>query len=535
MEQIRTNQSDIYYRALRSRDRRFDGVFFTAVTSTGIYCRPICPAPTPLRTNVRFYPTSAAAEENGFRPCKRCRPDAAPGTPVWAGSSALVSQALRMIDSGFLDQHSVEELGARLGIGDRQLRRLFKTHLGAPPVAIALIRRLDFARKLIDETPLSMTEIAFSSGFESIRRFNDAVKKRFGQSPSHLRQTLNDSRNPLNPQTAHKKNPDAVKTNKSKTGKIGIKNSVRLEKGDNGVRLEKSQISKKPIRLHLPFRPPLEWESLLRYLRGRQISGVEHIDETGYSRCFRLGKSANGWLKVTLSDRPSSLALDIHMSRSSHLMTIVRRVRRIFDLDADPTFISQFFSRDPLLATSVERFPGLRVPGGWDNFEVAVRTIIGQQVSIPAANTIMSRLVQHCGEILDSPYSSDITHHFPSPHDLAGADLSGLGLPGKRIETIKTLASEVARGNIDLEAFGQVDEIKKQLLAIPGIGRWTVEYLGMRAFGEPDAFPGTDLALKRELNGAAPPESWRPWRSYAAVYLWKKYSLQEKDDEKCSE
>lgn len=285
---------------------------------------------------------------------------------------------------------------------------------------------------------------------------------------------------------------------------------------------------------HLPFRPPLDWQSLLNYLKGRQIRGVEHIDETSYSRSFRMGNSSPGWFKVSFTDCPSCLALDIYFDDIAQFTAIVRRVRRIFDLDADPISIAGHFSGDKLLGPVVERFPGLRVPGGWDNFELAVRTVIGQQVSIPAANTIMARMVRRCGEKLAEPFAGEITHLFPSPNVLAGADLSGLGLPGKRIETIRSLAREVEEGRIDLEAvdgIDGIDEIKKKLLAIPGIGKWTTEYLGMRAFGESDAFPATDLALKRELNCGAPPESWRPWRAYAAQYLWKRYGLKEKDSE----
>jgi AraC family transcriptional regulator of adaptative response / DNA-3-methyladenine glycosylase II len=477
----RAVEKAIYYEAMLSRDPRFDGVFFAGVTSTGIYCRPICPAPKPRQENVDFYATSAGAEENGFRPCKRCRPDAAPGTPVWAGPSATVSQALQFINNGYLDEHNVEQLGALLGLGGRQLRRLFKTHLGAPPIAVALTRRLDFARKLIDETGLSMTDIAFSSGFESIRRFNDAVKKRFGESPSDLRK--------------------AIKTTKQGNGQPA------------------------GLRLHLPYRPPLAWAELSGYLAGRRIQGVEVIDETGYSRSFAIGKH-QGVLRVTASDSTPELVLEIHMEETAHLMAIVRRVRRMFDLEADPMFITGHFQNDPLLSTVVRAFPGLRVPGGFDNFELAIRTIIGQQVSIAAANTIMARLLERCGTVLPDSFdvNGGITHLFPTPEILASADLSGLGIPGKRIETIGLLSRKVAEGEIDVEGGSGIETLKGALLEIPGIGKWTTEYLGMRAFRQPDAFPASDLALKRQLENGEPPDSWRPWRSYAAIYLWKRYS-----------
>jgi AraC family transcriptional regulator of adaptative response / DNA-3-methyladenine glycosylase II len=500
---ISAQDREIFYQAMLSRDPRFDGRFFVGVTTTGVYCRPICPAPKPKIENVMFYPTSAGAESDGFRPCKRCRPDAAPGTPVWSGTSTTVSRALQLINSGFLDSNHVRQLGVALGIGDRQLRRLFGTYLGASPHAVALTRRLDFARKCIDETNLLMTDIAFASGFESIRRFNDAVKKRFGESPSDLRRAAQ----------------------KSRTG--------------NG--------SKNRMVLQLPFRPPLDWEALLSYLKARQVNGVEVIDETCYCRSIRTGRStgnagkvknqeSHGVFMVTPSDKPTHLALTLQIGGTAHLMNIVHRVRRLFDLEADPLFITGHLKKDPALSPIVSSFPGLRIPGGWDNFEIAVRTVIGQQVSIQAANTITARLVQRYGTPIHSSFIPGITHLFPTPEDLASADLTGIGMPGKRAGTIRELAAKVAKGEIVLEDIVNAESVKSGLMKIPGIGQWTAEYIAVRALRQPDAFPAGDLALKRELqemsggakngNGEmARPGIWRPWRAYAAMYLWKKYTL----------
>jgi len=480
---VQTND-EILYQAMLSRDRRFDGRFFVGVRTTGIYCRPICPAPKPMFKNVQFYTTAAGAETGGFRPCKRCRPDSAPGTPIWHGASAHVSRALQLIDNGFLDDHNVTGLGDVLGITDRQLRRLFTIHLGASPHVIALTRRLDFARKLIDQTALPMTEVAFASGFESIRRFNDAVRKRFGQNPSVLREAL-------------KKKPD------TKHAESGLRNTLRL---------------------FLPYRPPLDFAGLLTYLQGRLIKGVEVIDGRCYRRSIRSSGNHFGFISVSESD--GNLELLIQLDETSGLMEMVNKVRRIFDLGADPMFIAAHLRQDGAFAEIVEQFPGLRVPGGWDNFELAVRTIIGQQVSIPGANTIMQRLVQRTGERLPENACSGITHLFPTPAVLADADLDGLGLPGKRIDTLKILASKVAAGEFSLEGMLDVDAVKSNLLKIPGIGQWTTEYIAMRALREPDAFPASDLALKREVGHiGGNPELWRPWRAYAAIYLWKMYGL----------
>ncbi len=487
-------EQTILYQAMLSRDSRFDGRFFAAVLTTGIYCRPICPATKPKFENVVFYPSAAGAEIAGFRPCKRCRPDTAPGTPIWSGTSAVVSQALQRIEEGFLDGGDVGELGDCLGVGERQLRRLFQEHLGASPHAVALTRRLDFARKLIDETTMSMTDIAFASGFESIRRFNDAVKKRFDHSPSQLR--------------GHSRTPQLA------------------------------GVLKNCLSLLLPFRPPLHWVALLNYLKGREIAGVEVVDiiNNRYCRSIRLG-DGQGIFVVTRAKKENHLELTLQIENTGGLMDMVRRVSRIFDLGADPFFVMQHLSKDPGLLGIISSDPGLRVPGGWDNFEIAIRTILGQQISIAGANTVTARLVRHCGTEAAASFVPGITHHFPTPQALASqtvGELAKIGMPGKRAETLIQLAEKVASKKIQLEGIIDADAVKRGLLAIPGIGAWTVEYIAMRALREPDAFPASDLGLKRELLAMAATESegerlnrpdvWRPWRSYAAMYLWKNYA-----------
>ncbi len=487
---------EIYYEAMLSRDPRFDGLFFAGVTSTGVYCRPICPAPKPQFKNVVFYSSSAGAEKDGFRPCKRCRPDASPGAPSWPGTSTVVARALKFINDGFLESYRVQDLSNNLGVSDRHLRRLFMMHLGASPQAVLLTRRLDFARKLIDETTAAMTEVAFASGFESIRRFNDAIKKRFRQSPSELRKEAG-----KNPHRHHHPNSITIK---------------------------------------LQFRPPFDWPALLQFLKIRQIGGVEVVEDNRYCRSILFNKKNPGFFSVTRPDPAAAfLELTLHTPFTAKLMLIVERVRRIFDLGADPLFITQHLKKDAALAAVIDAQPGLRIPGSWDNFEIAVRAVIGQQVSIQAANTIMSRMVRKYGTALnDSPYPG-ITHLFPAAETLADADLTGIGLPGKRAATVRILARQAASREVILDGFVQPEIVKESLMKIPGIGAWTTQYIAMRALREPDAFPDTDLAIARELQAMKQedeitaaeevnrPEIWRPWRAYAAMYLWRKYARRQ--------
>jgi len=464
-----TLEPDICYRALTSRDARFDGRFFTAVKTTGIYCRPICPARAPLRKNVEFYACAAAAQEAGYRPCLRCRPETSPGTPAWAGTSATVSRALRLIGEGALDSGGVTRLANRLGIGPRHLRRLFTLHLGAPPLAVAQTRRLHFARRLICETSTPMTQVALASGFSSIRRFNAAFLAAHDCSPSSLRR---------------RSSPGAG------------------------------------LVLRLTYRPPYDWPFVVGFLAARAIPGVETVEASVYRRTVRLD-GVEG--VVSVRSTADQLVVEMQLSDTTRLIQLVERIRRLFDLQADPAAISQ------TLANLSSR-PGLRVPGAFDGFETAIRAILGQQISVKGATTLSGRIVQAFGDPVDQLRVAGLTHHFPSASTLADADLSQIGLTGKRIETIHNLSTAVRDRRLTLDGATDLDSAIEQLTAIPGIGPWTAHYIAMRVLGEPDAFPAADLGLRKAAApGAAPlsaaalgrlAEAWRPWRAYAAIALW---------------
>jgi AraC family transcriptional regulator of adaptative response / DNA-3-methyladenine glycosylase II len=465
-------------RARLSRDSRFDGRFFIGVTTTGIYCRPICPAPPAKERNVRYFPSAAAAAESGFRPCLRCRPEVSPGTPAWLGSSTTVSRALRLIDETGLSGQSLEELAERLGIGARQLRRLFLKHLGATPVAVVQTRRLHFAKTLIDQTDLPFTQAALASGFGSIRRFNACFQRLYGRTPTELRRM------------AHR--PEASPSEQ--------------------------------YRFRLPFRPPFDWEGLLSFLAPRGIPGVEEVTAGSYRRTIEL-QGKRGQIGVQLDKRGGALDLRIHFPDAAALIRIVERVRSLFDLRADPAEIREQLERDPLLAQHVALRPGLRVPGAWDGFELAVRAVLGQQVTVKGATTLAGRIARTFGEPLDT--GGGLTHVFPTPAALAAADYSTIGLPAARAETIRRLAQTVERGELAFGAVAGPAEWIEQFRALRGIGEWTTQYVAMRALGEPDAFPAGDLGLLRASGAASPKEleqrsgQWRPWRAYAAMHLWQ--------------
>ncbi len=477
-------------RARRSRDPRFDGRFFVGVRTTGIYCRPICPAPEPKAENVVYYPTAAAAAAAGLRPCLRCRPEAAPGTSAWTGTSATVRRALRLIDDGALDDDGdVPELARRLGVGDRHLRRLFLKHLGATPVAVALTRRLHFARRLIREGPLPMVDVAYGSGFGSNRRFNAAFHHAFGCSPSSLRR-----------------------------GHALPGGSAELS-------------------LRLSHRCPFDWRGLLDFLVMRAVPGVEAVDGDRYLRTFRLGELA-GIIRVR-QVAEGSLELGIQFAtapqRLPSLLPLVQRVRRLFDLDADPAAIAERFASDPVLGPRISARPGVRLPGSFDAFEVAVRAVLGQQVTVKGASTLAGRLVASFGdrvpeELVSQDSQCGLSHYFPWPETLAAADLRPIGLPAARAATIRGLAAAVASGELGFDPALELDELVTQLERLPGIGEWTAHYVAMRALGLPDAFPAGDLGLRKAVGRAGAPEtaarlkaraeSWRPWRAYAAILLW---------------
>jgi AraC family transcriptional regulator, regulatory protein of adaptative response / DNA-3-methyladenine glycosylase II len=468
----------ICLQARLTRDVRFDGRFFIGVRSTRIYCRTICPVRTVKEQNVHYFPTAAAAAEAGYRPCLRCRPELSPGSPAWSGTSTTVSRALRLISESALEGERVELLAGRLGIGSRQLRRLFVRHLGASPVSVMNTRRLHFAKKLIDETSLPMGEIAAASGFGSVRRFNAAFRKTYKRTPGQIR---------------------------------------RLKRFD-------SPQPENEYLLRLHFRPPFHWAALLQFFARRAIPGVEFVESDCYRRTISLD-GLSGTICVALDKDDPALKVRIWFPEPRWLFLIVEQIRRMFDLAADPSEISAHLINDPWFAKSVESMPGLRVPGCWDGFELAVRAVLGQQVSVRGANTLSGRLVHAFGATINE--TAPLTHLFPTPAILADADIARIGLPQSRAETIRSLAVAVGKGAISFSSVQNVEKIRSALLEIPGIGNWTAEYIAMRAFGDPDAFPAGDLGLLRsaslssEGELARRAEAWRPWRAYAAMHLWQ--------------
>ena len=460
---------DRCYRAVQGRDKRFDGRFVTAVRTTGIYCRPSCPAQTPRRENVSFFPHAAAAAAAGYRACKRCRPDAAPGSREWDVRADLAARALRGIESGVIDEEGVPGLAKRLAVSERHLHRVLVAEIGVGPLALARTRRAQTARMLIEHTTLSLSTIAFSAGFASIRQFNDVMRAEFGCPPSELRR-------------------------------------APVQRGE----------SVGALTLRLQHRSPYAVEPLLDWLAGRAIDGVEECEPGVYRRVIGSGV-------VELRPVPDAghVVARIDVDDLTNVAGLVARCRRVFDLDADPVAVDEILGADPMFADSVRRHPGMRVPGAVDGFELGVRAVLGQQVSVRAARTFAARLVERCGKPLDAARGT-LTHAFPTADAVAGVDLDGLGLTGGRVRTLRALATEVATGRLTLEPLADRDETRAALSALPGIGPWTVEYIAMRALGDPDAFPATDLVLKRALADAPADrsESWRPWRAYAAMHLW---------------
>jgi AraC family transcriptional regulator of adaptative response / DNA-3-methyladenine glycosylase II len=476
---------DVCYRALRTRDVRFDGRFYTAVVSTGIYCRPICPARTPKLENCLFLPSAGAAHQMGFRPCLRCRPEVAPGLAGWRGTASTVSRALGLIAEGGWGDGGADELAMRLGVGARHLRRLFDRHVGASPVSVAQAHRILFAKKLIGETSLSMTEIAEASGFGSVRRFNAVFLGTYGRAPSDLRRS--------------KRAADAAGP---------------------------------AIVLKLPFSAPYDWRAILEFLEARAIPGVEAVSGGRYRRTFALA-GATGLVEVYEAPGETHLLATIHTSDVKALGPIVARLRRLFDLDADIAAVDEHLARDRALARGVRDRPGIRVPGAFDPFELAVRAVLGQQVSVRAATTFAGRLVAAHGLVRPGTTPSGAgfpTILFPTPVALASADLTAIGLTKARAATLSSLAAACASRPALLESSEKLEDTLEALCALPGIGPWTAQYIAMRALREPDAFPASDLGLLRAMEtkaGRPTPaalaeraEAWRPWRAYAALRLW---------------
>jgi AraC family transcriptional regulator of adaptative response / DNA-3-methyladenine glycosylase II len=464
-------------RARRSRDPRFDGKFFIAVTSTGIYCRPVCPSPTSKSANVRYYPTSAAAAEAGFRPCLRCRPEAAPGTPAWMGTSAVVRRALRLIDDGALDDASVNHLATRVGVGARHLDRLFLQYVGASPIAVAQTRRLHFAKHLLDETDLPITQIALAAGFGSIRRFNTAFRETYARAPRELR---------------------------------------KRPRGD----------ARDEIVLRLAYRPPYHWKQVHDFLATRALPGVERVDALGYARTVGLS-TGPAIVCVRPLESENALELRVRGAPPGALFQLSSAARRAFDLAADPAAIALAFKSDPLLSPLVNNRPGLRIPGAWDPFECAVRAVLGQQVSVAAGRTRAARLVARAGQRIGTGIE-ELTHLFPSPVQLEAANLDGLGITGARIRALKAMARAILDGQLDFTL--PAADVASALASLPGFGDWTAQYVSLRALAEPDAFLSGDLVLRRVAGPDGSPltarllearaEAWRPWRGYAVMHLW---------------
>jgi AraC family transcriptional regulator of adaptative response / DNA-3-methyladenine glycosylase II len=479
------------YRALRTRDARFDGRIFVGVRTTGIYCRPICPARTPKLENIDFYPSAAAAQAAGFRPCLRCRPESSPDLAAWRGTSSTVARALALIAEGALDgeETDVERLALRLGIGERQLRRLFTQHLGASPIAVAQTRRVLFAKQLIHETRMPMVAVAEAAGFGSVRRFNATFQGLYGRPPSALRRL-------------------------STTGTSGSDPAAA-------------------ITLKLSYAPPYDWEAVIAFFAGRAIPGVEVVERGRYRRTIALD-DAYGTIDVAPIAGRDALAVTIRFPNVRALPTIIARVRRVFDLGADVRAIAAQLADDPLLAPLVAARPGLRVPGAWDGFELAVRAVLGQQITVAGARRLAGKLVAAYGEPLASAgveVGAGLTTVFPSAARLATANLAALGMPRARVATLAALATHAAADPRLFERQHELDDAVGRLRALPGIGEWTAQYIAMRALREPDAFPAADIGLLRAMadaGGARPTpaallgraEAWRPWRAYAAQHLW---------------
>lgn len=469
------SQYEVFESARQARDPRFDGRFFVGVRTTGIYCRPVCPVKMPMARNVDFFQSAAAAMEAGYRPCLRCRPEASPGTPAWMGTSTTVTRALRLIGDGALDDEGVGALSDRLGVTSRHLSRLFQKYLGASPITIAQTRRLQFAKKLLDETNLSMTDIAFTSGYGSVRRFNDHFRKTYKRTPVSLRKE----------QTIDQNNAFVIK---------------------------------------LSYRPPFDFSGILTFLTMRAIPGVESVGDGEYRRTIFID-GESGRICVSNDAAQNVILCKIEVENSRALFRIVEKVRRLFDLDAVPQDIQCQLQKDKLLAKLVRQNPGQRLPGCWDGFEIAVRAIVGQQISVKGATTVMGVIAEKYGD--QTAYGIV----FPGPAVIADLDPGELPMPGIRAGAIKLMAQAVLEDELELGITSDTTQLVEQLVAIKGIGPWTAQYIAMRALNDPDVFLQGDLVLlkvaraklgienERQLLMRA--EQWRPWRAYAGMHLWR--------------
>lgn len=482
-----------FYRAVQSRDPRFDGWFFTAVTSTHVYCRPSCPALTPKRQHVRFYPTAASAQQADFRACLRCRPDAAPGSPQWLGRADVAARAVKLVLDGIVDREGVSGLARRLGYSERQLHRVLVAEVGTGAVSLARAQRAQTARLLLETTDLPVAQVAFGAGFSSVRQFNDTVKSVFARTPSELR------RAPASRHQGHRRS----------TPSVGA--------------------TPQAIALRLAYRKPFASRQLLEFLGDRAIPGVEVLEDDTYRRTLRLSHG-DGTVELTPSE--GFVCAVFSLSDLRDLTTAVARCRHLFNLDADPVAVDRTLRADPLLRPMVRRVPGLRVAGATDGFEIAVRAVVGQQVSVGGARRILGKLVESVGRLVQEPRGT-VTHVFPSPHEmaeLAATRPESFAMPATRRRALAELAEAVATDRLAIDPGADPGELRAGLLALPGIGPWTASYVAMRALGDPDEFLATDLGLRRAAGRMGLPEDpasltelakrWRPWRAYALGHLW---------------
>ena len=480
-----THDTAALYSAYAARDARFDGVFYIGVTSTGIYCRPVCTAKTPKAANCRFFASAAAAEKASFRPCLRCRPELAPGNAPVDDGRRVANLIARRIDEGMLDDGAgLEEIADKFGWSSRQIRRIVHKELGVSPIDLVLTRRLLLAKQLLTETILPITEVAFASGFSSLRRFNDAFSGRYGMPPTRLRRDLQ-----------------------------GLANK---------------DASRESFTLHLAYRPPFDWDGMMTFLRARAMKGVESIDDGVYTRSVQIG-AHRGWIRVRNAGEKRSLLIEVTQSLTPVLPALLGRVRNMFDLSARPDIICAQLMHDPVLAASVAQNPGLRVPGAFDGFELAVRAVLGQQITVKAATTLAGRFAKVFGEEMVAPHAA-LDRLTPTPERIAGAavgELTSLGIIAARATSIIALANEMAAKRLTLEPGANAETTMEQLVSLPGIGAWTAHYIAMRALRWPDAFPKEDVVVRKVLGGVTPlraeeqSQAWRPWRSYATLHLWR--------------
>lgn len=477
------------YSAFQSGDPRFDGVFFVGVMSTGIYCRPICPAKTPKASNCRFFPSAAAAEKASLRPCLRCRPELAPGTAPVDDGQRIASDVVRQIEEGLVDDGGgMEKIATMFELSTRQIRRIVQKELGVSPIDLISTRRLLLAKQLLTDTRLPIIEVAYASGFSSLRRFNDAFRSRYRMPPT------------------------------------------RMRKAGGGARMHHP--ANESISLRLSYRSPFDWMGLLDFLRKRALPGVEYSFDDVYMRTVRVG-DRTGWIIARHDPAERAVLVEIAHALTPSLPALLSRLRRLFDLDARPDAVTAHLRRDKILADAVEQNPGLRVPGAFDGFELAVRAVLGQQISVKAATTLAGRFVEAYGDVLGTPHEH-LTHLFPTPERMAAESVDGvarLGIIQTRARSIITLAEEVASGRLSLNGSPSPATTIKLLLSIPGVGPWTAQYIAMRALHWPDAFPKEDVALRNRLNGVSPrkaqelSQAWRPWRSYATLHLWNRPAI----------